>query len=308
MNKNKIKSIEISEEILNALKSGQPIVALESTIISHGMPYPQNLETSNLVEQIIRKENVIPATIAILKGRIKIGLSQVELESFAKNKNLTKVSRRDLPVVISQKQTGGTTVAATMICAKLAGISVFVTGGIGGVHRNSENTLDVSADLIELSKSNVAVVCAGIKSILDIPKTLEYLETLGIPVIGYKTKEFPAFYSAKSGFLAQTRMDNPEEIANCMKVKWNLGLQGGIVVGNPIKKEFSMNEKVIEESISTALKEASYKNITGKEITPFLLEKVSELTNNESLNSNISLLCNNALLGAKISIAFQTQS
>ena len=308
MNSNKINNLEISDEIQTAMKSGRPIVALESTIISHGMPFPQNLETSNLIEKIIRKENAIPATIAILKGRIKIGLDQTELEQFAKSNNLIKVSRRDLPSVISQKQTGGTTVAATMICAKLAGISVFVTGGIGGVHRDSEKTMDVSADLTELANSNVAVVCAGIKSILDIPRSLEYLETLGVPVIGYQTKEFPAFYTSSSGYFVQSRMDKPEEIANCMKIKWDLGLKGGIIIGNPIKKEFSMDEKVIDEAISKALKEASYKNITGKGITPFLLERVNEFTNGESLNSNISLICNNARLGAKISIAFQAQS
>jgi len=308
MNTNKFNNLDISEEILDALKSGQPIVALESTIISHGMPFPHNLETSHLIEKIIRAENAIPATIAIMNGRIKIGLNETELEKFAKRKNLFKVSRRDLPIVISQKQTGGTTVAATTICAQLAGIKVFVTGGIGGVHRNSEKTMDVSADLIELSKSNIAVVCAGIKSILDIPKTLEYLETLGIPVIGYKTKDFPAFYTSSSGYLVQSRMDNPEDIARCMKVKWDLGLKGGIVIGNPIKKEFSMDEKLIDEAISKALKEASFKKIVGGEITPFLLEKVNKLTNEASLKSNISLICNNARLGAKISVAFQAQS
>lgn len=243
-----------------------------------------------------------------MKDRIKIGLNQTELEKFTKRKNLIKVSRRDLPVVISKKQTGCTTVAATMICSKLAGIAVFVTGGIGGVHRDSKKTMDVSTDLIELSKSNIAVVCAGIKSILDIPKTLEYLETLGIPVIGYKTKNFPGFYTSSSGYLVQSRMDNPEDIARCMKVKWNLGLKREIVIGNPIKKEFYMDKKLINETISKALKEASYKKIIGGKITPFLLEIVNKLTNKASLNSNISLICNNARLGAKISIAFQAQS
>ena len=302
------QSLDISKEIKNAIELGHPIVALESTIISHGMPYPQNLETACLVEKIIRKENAVPATIAILEGRIKIGLSQNEIEIFSQRSDVEKVSRRDLPIVISQRKTGGTTVAATMICAKLAGIKVFATGGIGGVHRESDKTMDISADLIEFSRSNVAVVCAGIKSILDIPRTLEYLETHGIPVIGYQTQDFPAFFCTSSGYLAQTRLDSPEDIARCMKTKWDLGLKGGLVVGNPIKSEFSLDQNIIEEAISNALKEASIKNIVGKNVTPFLLRKINNLTKGESLKSNISLICNNARLGAKISVAFQAQS
>ena len=299
--------MDISTEVQQALKTGFPIVALESTIISHGMPFPQNLETALTVEKIIREESAVPATIAILNGRIKIGLSQHELEQFAKQTSQIKVSRRDLPLVISQKQSGGTTVAATMICAKLAGIAVFVTGGIGGVHRESENTMDISADLMELAQTNVAVVCAGIKSILDIPRTLEYLETQGVPVIGYKTEEFPAFYTPSSGSLVQSRLDTPEEIAHCMKIKWKLGLDGGIVIGNPVQEQDAMDASIIQQAISEALRDAAQKQIEGKNVTPFLLERINRLTMGESLKSNISLVCNNAHLGAKIAVAYQTQ-
>ena len=299
--------MDISTEVQQALKTGFPIVALESTIISHGMPFPQNLKTALTVEKIIREESAVPATIAILNGRIKIGLSQHELEQFAKHTSQIKVSRRDLPLVISQKQSGGTTVAATMICAKLAGIAVFVTGGIGGVHRESENTMDISADLMELAQTNVAVVCAGIKSILDIPRTLEYLETQGVPVIGYKTEEFPAFYTPSSGSLVQSRLDTPEEIAHCMKIKWKLGLDGGIVIGNPVQEQDAMDASIIQQAISEALRDAAQKQIEGKNVTPFLLERINRLTMGESLKSNISLVCNNAHLGAKIAVAYQTQ-
>ena len=299
-------NIDISSEVQHALETKQPVVALESTIISHGMPYPQNLETARTVENIIRDENAVPATIAILNGRIKIGLSPNELEQFAKHTTQVKVSRRDLPVVLSQKQSGGTTVAATMICAQLAGIAVFVTGGIGGVHRENEKTMDISADLMELAQTNVAVICAGIKSILDIPRTLEYLETQGVPVIGYKTEEFPAFYTPSSGSMVQSRLDSPEEIARCMKIKWDLGLDGGIIIGNPVQQEDAMDEILIKDAIADALKEANENKIEGKEVTPFLLEKINQLTEGKSLKSNIALVCNNARLGAKIAVAFQT--
>ena len=297
--------IDISIDVQQALETGQPIVALESTIISHGMPFPQNLETARTVEKIIHEESAVPATIAVLNGRIKVDLNQHELESFAKQTNQIKVSRRDLPIVLSQRKSGGTTVAATMICAKLAGINVFVTGGIGGVHRESENTMDISADLMELSKTNVAVVCAGIKSILDIPRTLEYLETQGVPVIGYKTEEFPAFYTPASGCMVQSRMETPEEIARCMRIKWKLGLDGGILIGNPVQKEDAMDEAIIQQAISSALTDAAKKQIEGKDVTPFLLERVNHLTEGESLKSNIALVCNNAHLGAKIAVAYQ---
>ena len=298
------KWIEISEEIQNSIKENGPVVALESTIISHGMPFPQNLETALEVESIIRKEGAIPATIAVVEGRIKIGLSNLELEQFAQGTKTVKVSSRDVPLVLSQKQDGGTTVAATMICARMAGISVFVTGGIGGVHRGSEKTMDISGDLMELARTNVAVVCAGIKSILDIPRTLEYLETQGVPVIGYRTDEFPAFYTTTSGYSVQSRINTAEEIARCMKVKWELGLEGGMVIANPVLREDAMDEEVIEEAITRSLKEASEKGIDGKAVTPFLLERISQLTDGESLKTNIALVCNNALVGAKIASAY----
>ena len=298
------KWMDISEEIQNSIKGNGPVVALESTIISHGMPFPQNLETALEVESIIRKEGAIPATIAVVEGRIKIGLSNLELEQFAQGTKTVKVSSRDLPLAISQKQDGGTTVAATMICARMAGISVFVTGGIGGVHRGSEKTMDISGDLMELARTNVAVVCAGIKSILDIPRTLEYLETQGVPVIGYRTDEFPAFYTTTSGYSVQSRINTAEEIARCMKVKWELGLDGGLVIANPVLREDAMDEVVIEEAITKSLKEASEKGIDGKAVTPFLLERISQLTDGESLKTNIALVCNNALVGAKIASAY----
>ena len=298
------KWMDISEEIQNSIKENGPVVALESTIISHGMPFPQNLETALEVERIIRKEGAIPATIAVVEGRIKIGLSNLELEQFAQGTKSVKVSSRDLPLAISQKQDGGTTVAATMICARMAGISIFVTGGIGGVHRGSEKTMDISGDLMELARTNVAVVCAGIKSILDIPRTLEYLETQGVPVIGYRTDEFPAFYTTTSGYSVQSRINTAEEIARCMKVKWELGLEGGMVIANPVLREDAMDEEVIEEAITKSLKEASEKGIDGKAVTPFLLERISQLTDGESLKTNIALVCNNALVGAKIASAY----
>ena len=298
------KWIDISEEIQDSIKASEPIVALESTIISHGMPFPQNLETALEVERIIRKEGAIPATIAVVEGRIKIGLSNLELEKFAKGTKTVKVSSRDLPLAILQKQDGGTTVAATMICARIAGISIFVTGGIGGVHRGSEKTMDISGDLKELARTDVAVVCAGIKSILDIPRTLEYLETQGVPVIGYRTDEFPAFYTTTSGYPVQSRINTAEEIARCMKVKWELGLEGGMVIANPVLPEDAMDEEVIEEAISKSLKEASEKGIDGKAVTPFLLERISQLTEGESLKTNIALVRNNALVGAKIASAY----
>ena len=298
------KWMDISEEIQNSIKENGPVVALESTIISHGMPFPQNLETALEVESIIRKEGAIPATIAVVEGRIKIGLSNLELEQFAQGTKTVKVSSRDLPLALSQKHDGGTTVAASMICASMAGISVFVTGGIGGVHRGSEKTMDISGDLMELARTNVAVVCAGIKSILDIPRTLEYLETQGVPVIGYRTDEFPAFYTTTSGYSVQSRINTAEEIARCMKVKWELGLEGGMVIANPVLREDAMDEEVIEEAITKSLKEASEKGIDGKAVTPFLLERISQLTDGESLKTNIALVCNNALLGARIASAY----
>tara|TARA_B100000945_G_scaffold210812_1_gene169676 strand:+ start:551 stop:1495 length:945 start_codon:yes stop_codon:yes gene_type:complete len=298
------KWMDVSEEVHDSIKGNVPVVALESTIISHGMPFPQNLETALEVQNIIRKEGSTPATISVIGGRIKIGLNNLELEQFAQCEKTIKVSSRDLPFALSQKRDGGTTVAASMICARMAGIPVFVTGGIGGVHRGSEKTMDISGDLIELSRTNVAVVCAGVKSILDIPRTLEFLETQGIPVIGYCTDEFPSFYTITSGCSVQSRINSVEEIARCIKAKWEIGLEGGLLIANPVLLEDAMDEVVVEASIEKSLKEASDKGIDGKDVTPFLLERVSQLTFGESLKTNIALIYNNALLGAKIASAY----
>lgn len=293
--------LELSPEIENALKNNQPIVALESTIISHGMPYPQNVETALKVEQIVRENGGVPATIAILNGKLKVGLNKEEIDYLGKKGiNVTKASRRDIPILIAKKQDGATTVASTMILANLAGIKIFATGGIGGVHRGAETTMDISADLEELSMTNVAVVCAGAKSILDLGLTLEYLETKGVPVLGYKTKELPAFYTRESGFNLDAEIDTAEELANILKVKWELGLKGGVVIANPIPKPFAMNYSVIKNAIETAIKEAKAQGIKGKETTPFLLERIKNITQGESLNANIQLVFNNAKLATEI--------
>lgn len=294
--------IDIKPEVLEALNNGEAVVALESTIISHGMPYPENIETALNVEKIIRSEGATPATIAILGGRIKVGLNEEELEYLAKFKNVVKTSRRDLPFVISQKLDGGTTVAATMIIASLVGIKVFATGGIGGVHRNAYQTFDISADLQELASTNVAVVCAGPKSILDIGLTLEYLETHGVPVIGFKTDELPAFYSRKSGFKVDYRVNTVEELAKAIKTKWDLGLDGGLVIGNPIPKEYEIDYEVINEAIEEALEEAEAIGVKGKEITPFLLSKVKDITKGKSLKANIQLVYNNVKVASQLAI------
>jgi len=297
--------LEINSEVKKALEAGQPVVALESTIISHGMPYPQNVETARNVEDIVRKNGAIPATIAIIGGKLKVGLTAEELEYFGKEKNILKASRRDLPFIISKKLDGATTVASTMIIAALAGIKVFVTGGIGGVHRGAAETFDISADLEELSKTDVAVVCAGIKSILDIGLTLEYLETKGVPVVGYQTDELPAFYSPISGFGVDYKAENPEEIANALKAKWDLDLKGGMVIANPIKLEDAMDHERISQAIDDAIVEAEKLNIKGKAMTPYLLGKVKDLTEGDSLVSNIKLVYNNAEVGSKIAVAYQ---
>ncbi|EZP76421.1 hypothetical protein H839_14129 [Parageobacillus genomosp. 1] len=289
-----------SEEVAKAMKENKPVVALESTIISHGMPYPQNVETAKEVEQLIRENGAVPATIAILDGKIKIGVNEEELEFLGTSKEIEKVSRRDLPYVIAMKKHGATTVAATMICANMAGIKVFATGGIGGVHRGAERTMDISADLQELAHTNVAVVCAGAKSILDLGLTLEYLETNGVPVIGYGTDILPAFYSSTSPFKVNYRIDTPEEIAKLIATKWELGLNGGLIIANPIPKEDELEESYINSIIEEALKEAEEKQIAGKAVTPFLLDKVKTLTGGKSLEANIALVKNNAVLAAKI--------
>ncbi len=296
------KYLEINPEVKEAIESGKPVVALESTIISHGMPYPRNVETAVNVEKIIRDRNAIPATIAILNGKLKVGLTKEEIEYLGKAENVIKTSRRDIPFIIAKKADGATTVASTMIIAALAGIKVFATGGIGGVHRGATETFDISADLEELAHTNVAVVCAGAKSILDIGLTLEYLETHGVPVIGYNTEEMPAFYTRKSGFRVDYRVDTPEEIADALKAKWDIGLEGGMVIANPIEEQYQMDYDTITEAIEKALKEATEKGIRGKESTPFLLAKVKEITGGDSLESNIRLVYNNAALGAKIAV------
>lgn len=296
--------IDISGEVLNAMRNYDPIVALESTIISHGMPYPDNIATALELEQIIRDNGATPATIAIINGRIKIGISPDDLELLAQGKDVTKVSRRDIPSIIALGKTGATTVASTMIFAQLAGITVFATGGIGGVHRGAELSFDISADLTELAQTNVAVVCAGVKSILDIGKTLERLETLGVPVLGYKTEEFPSFYTRKSGFRVDYKVETPMECATMLKTKWDLNLDGGVIIANPIPSEHEANQDVINSAIKQALVEAENNNVKGKEVTPFLLAKIKELTGGESLEANIALVKNNAALAAQIAVAY----
>jgi len=296
--------IDFHPDVKNALKNNLPIVALESTIISHGMPYPKNIETALMVEKTVRSNKAIPATIAIIKGRLKIGLTKEEIEFLATNDEIKKISRRDLAVAVSQKLSGSTTVASTMIIANLAKIAVFATGGIGGVHRGAETTLDISADLDELSRTSVCVVCAGVKSILDIGLTLEYLETKGVPVIGYKTSELPAFYSTKSGFNVDYRIDAAIEIAGILKTKWDLSIDGGVLVTNPIPLAFELESSVMNEAINLAIIEADNENITGKKITPYLLSKVNEITKGKSLDANIKLIKNNADLAAKIAVHF----
>jgi pseudouridine-5'-phosphate glycosidase len=296
--------LEIHPEAKNALKEGKPVVALESTIISHGMPYPQNLETAIQVEEIVRSNGAIPATIAIFDGKCHAGLDKKQLEHFSVAKDVWKVSLRDMPYVISKKLFGATTVAATMRIASMAGIKIFVTGGIGGVHRNANETMDISADLTEMEQTSVAVVSAGIKSILDIGLTLEYLETKGIPVVTIRQDEFPSFYSSKSGFNSPLRSDDVEEIAAMINTKWQLGLNGAVLIANPVpgKQEIDPNE--MEIYIEKALKKANKKNITGKDVTPFLLKYIADHTKGESLEANIALIKNNAKLGAELAVAY----
>ncbi|WP_158734791.1 pseudouridine-5'-phosphate glycosidase [Alteribacillus sp. YIM 98480] len=289
-----------SKELKDAMQNNKPVVALESTIISHGMPYPQNVETALEVEDLIRDNGAIPATIAIIDGKIKIGLTKDEVEFLGQSNEVEKVSRRDLPYVIAVKKHGATTVAGTMICASMADIKVFATGGIGGVHRGAQITMDISADLEELAKTDVAVVCAGVKSILDLGLTLEYLETNGVPVIGHNTDILPAFYTRTSPFKVDYRLDSPEEIANVIDTKQEIGLSGGMVVANPIPEKDALDETYISSIIDHAVKEAEEKNILGKEATPFILDKVKTLTEGKSLKANIGLVKHNAVVGAKI--------
>ncbi len=294
----------IHPDVQAALTSGRPVVALESTIISHGLPYPQNLEMANTVARIIKEGGATPATIAVIDGVVKIGLNENELKVLATAQDVMKLSKRDIPYAIAQKRHGATTVSATMVFAHKAGISVFATGGIGGVHRDAQNTFDISRDLEELSQTNVAVVCAGAKSILDLPKTLEYLETKGVPVIGYATDKLPAFYTRSSPYDVDYNLSSPQAIAQMMQAKWSLGLEGGLVVANPIPSEASMDPSYIDSIIAAAITKANKQGIKGKAMTPFLLEEVKNATKGASLDANLALVYNNARLGVKIAKAY----
>lgn len=295
------KYIRINEEVRKAIDENKPIVALESTIISHGMPYPENKETALSCERIIREEGAIPATIAIIDGVMTVGLTVEEIDYIARlGKDVVKTSRRDLPIIISKGLTGATTVSTTMYIASLAGIKVFATGGIGGVHRGVEETMDISADLEELGVTPVCVVCAGAKAILDLPRTLEYLETKGVPVIGYQTDYLPAFYTRTSEYKLNYRLDTPKEIADMLKVKWGIGLGGGVLVTNPIPEQYSLDEKVMNDAIDKAIKSMNELGIKGKDTTPYLLKTIVEITGGESLKSNINLVFNNCRLASNI--------
>lgn len=294
--------MDLSPKVIRALQDGKAVVALESTIISHGMPYPENVKTAMAVEAVITRAGAVPATIAVLKGRIKVGLSEEEIEYLATSRDVWKVSRRDLPALIASGGDGATTVAGTMIIAAMAGLRVFVTGGIGGVHRDAGKTFDISADLEELKKTDVAVVCAGCKSILDIPATLEYLETSGVPVVTYQSDEFPAFYSSKSGCKAQLRMDTAADIAQMIGIKYNLGLQGGVLIACPVPQKHEIPFEHMEEIIRQALDDSVALNITGSKVTPFLLDRVVKLTGGQALAVNKELILNNAKIGAEIAL------
>lgn len=298
---NLLKYLDVSEEVQKALDEGKPVVALESTIISHGMPYPQNVETALNVEKVIRDNGAVPATIAIISGKLRVGISKEEIDHLGrKGLDVIKASRRDIPVLAAKGEDGATTVAATMILAHLAGVKIFATGGVGGVHRGAETTMDISADLEELAETPVMVVCAGAKSILDLGLTMEYLETKGVTVFGYQTEELPAFYTRKSGFKVDYRMDTPKELADVYQAKEDLGLRGGMLVTNPIPEEYAMDSDYINKSINEAVEEANRLGIKGKETTPFLLDKIQKITGGTSLAANIQLVYNNAKLAAKI--------
>ena len=296
--------LDINFEVQAALANSEPVLAFESTIISHGMPYPRNLETAQAVEQVARDAGVTPATIAIMDGRLKVGLTGAELEKLAKNGDQSiKTSRRDIPFVLDRRELGTTTVAATMIIADMAGIKVFATGGIGGVHRSSGHSMDISADLEELARTDVAVVCAGPKAILDIGLTLEYLETKGVAVVGYQTHELPAFYTRESGFAVDYRCDTAEEIAHALTTKWALNLHGGMVIANPVPEQFALDPEKVQQIIARVEQETTEQGITGKNITPYMLNRIEELSAGESLQTNIELVLNNARLGAQIASA-----
>lgn len=297
--------IKFSNEVKNALQNNLPIVALESTIISHGMPYPNNYQTAIRLEKIVRENKAVPATIAIINGYIHIGLEEHEIEYLSKPENkseIKKVSRKDLPAILGLKFSGATTVAATMMIANLVGIRVFATGGIGGVHRDAQITMDISADLLELSNTNVTVVCSGVKSILDIGLTLEYLETHGVPIYGYQTEKFPAFYLRDSGFKVDYVIENALEFKKIIEAKTALKLKGGQIVANPVPVEFEINPEKINNAINIALNDAKMANITGKQVTPFLLSKISNITSGDSLLTNIELVCNNAYVASLLAV------
>lgn len=296
--------LTILPEVEQALQEGRPVVALESTIISHGMPYPKNVATALAVEKMVRDNGAVPATIAIMNGKCHVGLSSEQIEFFGKEKNVWKVSLRDIPYVITQGLYGATTVAATMRIASIAGIKVFVTGGIGGVHRGAESSMDISADLTEMAATSVAVVSAGVKSILDIQLTLEYLETMGIPVVTCKQDEFPSFYSSKSGYPSPLRLDSAEAIAQMLYTKWQLGLQGAVLIANPVPPQFEVSKEEMEVHILQALAAADENNVKGKQVTPFLLQYIAEHTKGESLEANISLILHNAKIGAGIAVSY----
>jgi pseudouridine-5'-phosphate glycosidase len=296
--------LQIYPEVEQALRSNKPVVALESTIISHGMPYPKNVETALSVEQIVRDHGSVPATIGVMNGKCVVGMSREQIETFGKSKDVWKVSLRDLPYVLSQKLLGATTVAATMRIASMAGIKVFVTGGIGGVHRGAEHTMDISADLTEMAQTDVAIVSAGVKSILDIGLTLEYLETVGIPVVTFGSDEFPSFYSHESGFKSPLRLDDPASIAEMLRTKWEIGLKGSVLIANPLSQEASIDRQEMESHIQEALAAAENAGVSGKEVTPFLLKYIADHTQGESLEANIALIRSNAALGAQIASAY----
>jgi pseudouridylate synthase len=298
-----VRALRVSEEVRDALAAGRPVVALETTIVTHGMPYPENVRTARALEEEIRVGGAVPATIAVLDGAIRVGLSEAELERLATAKDVLKLSRNDLAYAIATGRPGATTVAATMICARLAGIRVFVTGGIGGVHRGAENTFDISADLEELARTSVAVVCAGAKALLDLPKTLEYLETRGVPVIGYGTSEFPAFWSRSSGLPVPLRLDSPIEIARLLGLKWSLGLEGGALVANPIAAADEIPAAEMSRYIDSVVAEAAAQRISGKAVTPFILARLVEVTQGRSLAANIALVRSNARVGAALAAA-----
>lgn len=298
------RELDIRPEVQDALKKRMPVVALESTIISHGMPYPENIRTAEALENAVRSRGAVPATIAVIGGRLKIGLSSEQIEHLGRADNIRKASRRDLPLAVARGFDAATTVAATMICADLAGIRIFATGGIGGVHRGAESTFDISADLQELSRTSVAVICAGPKAILDIPLTLEYLETQGVPVLGYRTEELPAFYSRTSGLMVDQRVDSAAEAAAVLDAKWRMGLGGGVLIANPIPEGFAMQQEKIDHAVEAAVMEARRLGISGRDLTPFLLNHIKELTGGESLEANIELVKNNALTAAEIAVEY----